>query len=57
VKRGSFKKDQKAVSVWLRKGEIEAMKITSKPFNKNGFLKVLQEIKSLTPLDPLESIR
>lgn len=41
-----------AVSTWLRKGEIEARKISCNPFDRNRFIGVLEEIRGLTIKTP-----
>lgn len=43
-----FKPCAQSVSVWLRRGEIEAQGITCKPFNRKAFLAVLEEARALT---------
>ncbi len=41
------------ISVWLRQGEIEALKIECKPYNKTLFRKMLSDIRQLTlEIDP-----
>lgn len=37
-----------ATSVWLRKGELEISEISCAPFEKNSFISILQEVRSLT---------
>lgn len=44
----SFKQDLASVSAWLRKGEIEAGKLTIEKWNKKGFENSLDEIRKLT---------
>jgi len=48
----AFKKSPESNSVWLRKGEIEAQKITCNPYNAERFRQILKEIRSLTRHDP-----
>lgn len=45
-----------ALAAWLRKGEIDAAKITADKFNKRQFKESLKEIKKLTTLNPDEFI-
>jgi HTH-type transcriptional regulator/antitoxin HigA len=44
----AFRTDPKAISVWLRKGEIEAEKIYCVPFNQSAFRTTLKELRKLT---------
>ncbi|MHA1569672.1 MAG: ImmA/IrrE family metallo-endopeptidase [Alphaproteobacteria bacterium] len=41
-----------ALSVWLRKGEIEAQKINCAPYEENKFKKALKDVKVLTKEKP-----
>lgn len=43
-----FKKNDAAVSAWLRQGEREAADIVCAPFNKAGFKQALNEFRALT---------
>ncbi|CZG59367.1 TPA: helix-turn-helix domain-containing protein [Legionella pneumophila] len=47
-KAGNVNNDIGGLSVWLRKGEIEAQKIQCNPFNKELLLSSIAQIKSLT---------
>ncbi|MFM6311880.1 MAG: helix-turn-helix domain-containing protein [Dolichospermum sp.] len=49
----AFQSDPKAVSAWLRRGEIEASAIVCAPYNANKFKETLQKIRTLT-LEPPE---
>lgn len=42
------KTSPEAISVWLRKGELEASKTACKPYDKKAFEQALAEIKELT---------
>ncbi|RJX19557.1 MAG: addiction module antidote protein, HigA family [Ammonifex sp.] len=53
-KFNSFKINPGAIAAWLRKGEIEALKIKSMPFNKNRFREALFEVRKLTK-EPIET--
>ncbi|WP_137939908.1 ImmA/IrrE family metallo-endopeptidase [Chitinivorax sp. B] len=44
----TFESDEGAVLAWLRKGEIEASRITSTAWNKERFQEALQEVRTLT---------
>ncbi|MBW4578675.1 MAG: helix-turn-helix domain-containing protein [Tildeniella nuda ZEHNDER 1965/U140] len=44
----AFESDAPATSVWLRKGELEAEKVTCQPYNATKFRKALDEIRALT---------
>lgn len=39
-------------SVWLRKGELQAQQINTRPFNKEAFRSLLQDIRALTKTAP-----
>ena len=43
-----FESDKHAMSVWLRKGEIEAHKIECNPYNREKFYIALDEIKKIS---------
>ena len=47
-----FETCAESVSAWLRKGEIEAGKISCQPFDKNRFSEVLDNIRELTVKPP-----
>lgn len=51
-KSSAFQSNPMAVSVWLRKGEIEAQKIDCKPFDKYRFKRTLNDIRILTNEPP-----
>lgn len=51
-----FKACTESVSAWLRKGEIEARQMVCGPYDKKGFLKVLDAIRKLT-VEPPEVFR
>lgn len=52
-KTQAFASDPKAVSAWLRRGEIEAQEIRCRPYNEDVFLELLEtEIRSLTTQPP-----
>ncbi|MCD4785427.1 MAG: helix-turn-helix domain-containing protein [Candidatus Eremiobacteraeota bacterium] len=51
-KSTAFKSDPDALVAWLRKGEIDARRIRTSPFDKKKFRGVLEEIRSLTSLPP-----
>lgn len=44
------------VAAWLRLGEIECQSQPCKPFDKEGFLEALREIRGLTRSNPLAAI-
>jgi addiction module HigA family antidote len=48
----AFKSDPRAVAAWLRRGELEAHEIDCAPFDKDRFLAVLSEVRSLTVESP-----
>ena len=43
-----FESDKHAMSVWLRRGEIEAHKIECSPYNKTRFCSALKEVKKIS---------
>lgn len=47
-----FASKSEACSVWLRKGELQAQEIACKPYNKEKFRSLLQEIRTLTRAVP-----
>ena len=47
-----FEPCAEAVSAWLRAGELRAQQIECAPFDSQGFLAVLDEIRALTIEDP-----
>jgi addiction module HigA family antidote len=47
-KSQAFQSDPGAISAWLRRGEIEASKITCAPYNANNFREALRKIRALT---------
>ena len=47
-----FKSNPKAVSAWLREGEIRASEISCEPYNKNTFKGNLFQIRNLTGKKP-----
>lgn len=51
-KSESYKSDPGALTSWLRKGEIEAQKITCAKYQRATFEKTLQQIRSLTLAPP-----
>lgn len=51
-KSRSFKTDPGAVASWLRKGEIEARRISCDPYSETKFKEVLRQIRSLTATAP-----
>lgn len=48
----AFESDPGAVSAWLRKGELEAMKIETRPYDQETFQENLQEARRLTVEEP-----
>ena len=48
----AFASKPEACSTWLRKGELEAQKISCTPFDKKKFRAVLKKIRSLTRTEP-----
>lgn len=51
----TFASEPKALAAWLRSGEIEAQKIACEPYDRAAFLRVLREIRGLTP-QPLDQL-
>ena len=51
-KSRKFESDTYALSAWLRVGEIEASRIECRPFDQDRFLDALEEIRTLTCLEP-----
>lgn len=47
-----FKQNPEATSVWLRKGELEAGKLSCEPYNKKTFIEILTELRNLTGYTP-----
>lgn len=45
-----------ALAAWLRKGKIEAQKISAKEYNKEAFLDALSQIRKLTVKEPSEFV-
>lgn len=43
-----------AISAWLRKGELQAAELTSKPYSEKGFKELLPELKSLMANQPAD---
>jgi addiction module HigA family antidote len=52
----AFAASPKAVTAWLRWGEIEAAKVDSPPFDARRFRHVLSEIRPLTRREPFDQI-
>jgi HTH-type transcriptional regulator/antitoxin HigA len=52
----AFAASPKAVTAWLRWGEIEAAKVDSPPFDARRFRQVLDEIRPLTRREPFDQI-
>jgi len=48
----AFSKKPEANSVWLRKGELEAQKLSCNVFNRNQFIQSLKSIRELTTKEP-----
>lgn len=48
----AFQKKPGAVAAWLRKGELEAQKIETAPFDEDGFRRTLDLARSLTKEPP-----
>jgi len=48
----AFQSRPAAVAAWLRKGEVEALKIECQPFKKKNFLAALNKIRGLTEESP-----
>ncbi len=53
-KSKAFAAKPEAGSVWLRKGELQAQQIKTKPFDKEAFRSLLQHIRALTQTAPEE---
>ena len=51
-KSQKFESDPFALSAWLRQGEIQASRIDCEPYDHDGFLDALEDIRSLTRLAP-----
>lgn len=47
-----FQSDPAALAAWLRFGEMEAARITCKPYSKDAFVKAIMAIRGLTPAAP-----
>lgn len=45
-------KEPYAISAWLRKGELQATKITKMPYSEKGFRELLPELKSIMANQP-----
>ncbi len=54
--QGLSKHSPEVLAAWLRMGEIEAHKTDTEEFNKKRFIRVLQQIRALTRLEPEEFI-
>jgi HTH-type transcriptional regulator/antitoxin HigA len=52
----TFSANPGATAAWLRKGEIEAQKIDSGPFEAAAFAEALRELRTLTVKDPVEFV-
>jgi HTH-type transcriptional regulator/antitoxin HigA len=52
----AFAASPKAVTAWLRWGEIEAAKVDLPPFDARRFRQVLDEIRPLTRREPFEQV-
>jgi addiction module HigA family antidote len=52
----AFAASPKAVTAWLRWGEVEAAKVDSPPFDARRFRQVLDEIRPLTRREPFDQI-
>jgi addiction module HigA family antidote len=48
----TFANVRSALAVWLRQGELEALRIECSPYNEQAFRKALQEIRKWTTEDP-----
>ncbi len=61
VAEAAFRKSQKrqaspeALSAWLRKGELEAQRIETGPYSRDGFTAALREVRGLTLERPSEA--
>jgi HTH-type transcriptional regulator/antitoxin HigA len=53
-KSQKFESDTFALSAWLREGELQAAEISCAPYSEDEFLDALQDVRSLTRLDPEE---
>jgi HTH-type transcriptional regulator / antitoxin HigA len=51
-----FEADQYCVSVWLRKGEIDAQRIECNAYDSKAFYRALKKIRSLTEDSPREFV-
>jgi HTH-type transcriptional regulator/antitoxin HigA len=51
-KSKAFAGKPEASSVWLRNGELQARQIKTRPFNKEAFRSLLQDIRALTQTAP-----
>lgn len=51
-KSAAFESDPGAVAAWLRRGELAAQETRCEPFDKDGFLEVLSEVRGLTTEPP-----
>ncbi len=45
-----------ALAAWLRKGEIDAQKVSAKEYNKENFITALAQIRKLTTKEPSEFV-
>jgi HTH-type transcriptional regulator/antitoxin HigA len=52
-KTPAFQSDREAISAWLRRGELEAQRIYSQPYEAETFRKALIEVRRLT-IEPPE---
>lgn len=48
----AFNSNTASVTAWLRKGQIEAQKISCQPFSSSNFRKTLKEVRNLTIAPP-----
>lgn len=51
-----FETDLGAASAWIRLGELQALKISCEPYNKQEFEKALRTIRTLTTWEPAELV-
>ena len=51
-KSTAFQADPMAAAAWLRQGERVAQQIRTEPYNQEGFVKALYQIRKLTTADP-----
>jgi HTH-type transcriptional regulator/antitoxin HigA len=51
-KSQKFRSDPRALSAWLRAGELEAEEIDCAPYDHDAFLDALDTVRGLTRLDP-----